>query len=199
MSAYYDLYETPTPESEETAKPLHARIIPRGTITADEFLELVSKTNGFSPAILDGTLQAITDELHRWLAGGWTVEVGELGYFSTSLKCDRAVEKREEIRSPSIHFSNVNLRLSKKFRKKFDTMELERMQSPYISHCKFNEEECRKRLMEHLKKQGCATRSDFMRLTGMKKEQAIILLNKCIKDGSIRKYGSGKTVVYLKK
>ena len=52
-----------------------------GTISADKFRELVAKATGFSPAILDGTLQAVTDELHSWLSEGWTVEVGELGYF----------------------------------------------------------------------------------------------------------------------
>ncbi|MDA6859508.1 hypothetical protein OSL44_24655, partial [Escherichia coli] len=50
-------------------------ILPKGTIPADKFRELVHKATGFSPAILDGTLQAITDELHSWLADGWIVEV----------------------------------------------------------------------------------------------------------------------------
>ena len=75
-------------------KLLHARILPKGTIPADKFRELVHKATGFSPAILDGTLQAITDELHSWLADGWIVEVGELGFFSLSLKCDKAVANK---------------------------------------------------------------------------------------------------------
>ena len=87
MSAYYDLYQTPDPLGENRNEPrLHARILPRGTISADKFRELVAKATGFSPAILDGTLQAVTDELYSWLSEGWTVEVGELGYFSVSLK-----------------------------------------------------------------------------------------------------------------
>ena len=134
MSAYYDLYQTPDPLGENRNEPrLHARILPRGTISADKFRELVAKATGFSPAILDGTLQAVTDELYSWLSEGWTVEVGELGYFSVSLKCDRQVTDKKEIRSPSVHFQNVNLRLGSKFRNRFNTMELERKASPYVS------------------------------------------------------------------
>lgn len=111
MSAYYDLYQTPNPSPEDgEEKLLHARILPKGTIPADKFRELVHKATGFSPAILDGTLQAITDELHSWLADGWIVEVGELGFFSLSLKCDKAVANKKDIRSPSVHFQNPQIR-----------------------------------------------------------------------------------------
>lgn len=55
MSAYYDLYQSPPDENGE-ASLLHARILPKGTIPADKFRELVHKATGFSPAILDGTL-----------------------------------------------------------------------------------------------------------------------------------------------
>lgn len=77
MSAYYDLYQTPNPSSENRDDVrLHARILPRGTISADKFRELVAKATGFSPAILDGTLQAVTDELHSWFprVGLWKWE-----------------------------------------------------------------------------------------------------------------------------
>ena len=74
MSAYYDLYQSPPDENGESVC-LHARILPRGTISAGKFRELVAKATGFSPAILDGTLQAVTDELYSWLSEGWTVEV----------------------------------------------------------------------------------------------------------------------------
>ena len=167
MSAYYDLYQTPNPSPEDgEEKLLHARILPKGTIPADKFRELVHKATGFSPAILDGTLQAITDELHSWLADGWIVEVGELGFFSLSLKCDKAVANKKDIRSPSVHFQNVNLR--------------------------------RKKLLQHLNKYGCITRTDYEQLTGKAKHQAVADLNLFLEEGIIRKYGSGKTVVYLK-
>lgn len=43
MSAQYDLYETPDPDSTGEQKPLHARIVPNGTYSKKEFLERVSR------------------------------------------------------------------------------------------------------------------------------------------------------------
>lgn len=198
MSAYYDLYQTPDPSGESEEPKLHARILPKGTITADKFFEIVHKATGFSPAILDGTLQAITDELQHWLADGWNVEVGELGFFSISLKCDHYVQDRKEIRSPSVHFQNMNLRISSKLRKRFEIMELERKASPYVSHSTLSLEERRQRLLQHLDQYDCIMRADYEALTGKTKQQAVADLNQFIEEGIIRKYGSGRTVVYLK-
>lgn len=198
MSAYYDLYQTPDPSGESEEPKLHARILPKGTITANKFFEIVHKATGFSPAILDGTLQAITDELQHWLADGWNVEVGELGFFSISLKCDHYVQDRKEIRSPSVHFQNMNLRISSKLRKRFEVMELERKASPYVSHSTLSLEERRQRLLQHLDQYDCIMRADYEALTGKTKQQAVADLNQFIEEGILRKYGSGRTVVYLK-
>lgn len=149
-------------------------------------------------SFLDGTLQAVTDELYSWLSEGWTVEVGELGYFSVSLKCDRQVTDKKEIRSPSVHFQNVNLRLGSKFRNRFNTMELERKASPYVSRSLMGEEERKEKLLLHLDKYGCITRADYESITGLVKHRAVSDLNRYLAEGMIRKYGSGKTVVYLK-
>lgn len=197
MSAYYDLYPSGNPRKENEEQPLHARILPRGTLTAKQFINLVSKANGFSPAILDGTLQAITDELQRWLAEGWNVELGELGYFSVSLKCNRDATEKKELRAPSVHFKDVNLRLNKKYRSKFNNMKLERMESPYLSHSTLTAGEAWELLAQHLEKYECITRADYARLAGRTKEQAIAELNGFLAEGKLRKYGSGKTVVYL--
>lgn len=198
MSIYYDLYRGGNPQKQEEEQPLYARVIPSGTISSKKFIELVSKSNGFSPATIDGCLQAITDELRHWLSQGWTVEVGELGHFSLSLKCDRPVMEKKEIRSPSIHLNKVNLRVNKRFRADLEPLKLERMESPYRTKSNFNKDECRTLLIQHIEKHGGITRAEFMRLTGTDHNKAIELLNNYIEEGSIRKYGAGKTVVYLK-
>ena len=199
MSVYYDLYSSFNPQKKDEQQPLHAWVIPSGTLDAKKFIELVSKSNGFSQATIEGCLQAVTDELQHWLKQGWIVEVGELGHFSLSLKCGRQVMEKKEIRSPSIHLNKVNLRVNKKFRESMEPLQLERMESPYRNDGSPNEDNCRTVLMQHLEEQGCITRTDFMRLTGIKRDKAIGLLNKYIEEGIIRKYGGGKTVVYLKK
>ena len=197
MSVYYDLYQNP-PKKGEQDERFHARVLPKGTIPAEKFMEIVHNATGFSEAILRGTLQSVIDELQRWLADGWIVEVGELGYFSLSLECDRLVEDKKEIRSPSIRMRNVNLRLSSKFRNRFLTMELERKSSPYVSHSGLTLEQRQQRLLLHLDKLGCIIRTDYEQLTGITKGQALADLNRFIEEGIVRKYGSGKTVVYLK-
>ena len=199
MSLYYDLYQSGNPRKVDEKQPLYARVVPSGTLSARKFIELVSKSNGFSEATLEGCLQAITNELQRWLEQGWMVEVGDLGYFSLSLKCDRPVMTKNEIRSPSIHLNKVNLRINKEFRQKFDTMKLERMESPYYRPNVYDEDKCRELLVKHLQAQGCINRSDFMSLTGISRKKAVNLLNEYIEEGIIRKYGNGKAVVYLLK
>ena len=171
---------------------------PKGPSLLTNSVNWFTKLQVFSPAILDGTLQAITDELYSWLADGWIVEVGELGFFSLSLKCDKTVTDKKDIRSPSVHFRNVNLRIGSKFRKRFQTMGLERKASPYVSHSKLTQEERKQKLLQHLDKYGCITRADYEQQTGRAKHQAVADLNLFLEEGIIRKYGSGKTVVYLK-
>ena len=198
MSIYYDLYQNPPKGDGEENEYLHARVLPKGTIPAEKFREIVHNATGFSEAILDGTLQAITDELQRWLADGWIVEVGDLGYFSLSLECDRLVKQKKEIRSPSIHLGNVNLRVNSKFRRRFATMQLERKESPYVSNTLLTEERRREILLNHLKEKRCITRADYSALTGCSKRQAVDDLNRYINEGILLRYGSGRTVVYLK-
>ena len=198
MSAQYDLYETPDIKQTGEKQPLHPRIVPKGTIGQDEFLDRVHKFTGISRSLLAGAMQSFQNELKDLLANGWIVELGEIGYFSVSLKCDRQVTDKKEIRSPSVHFQNVNLRLGSKFRNRFSTMELERKASPYVSRSLMGEEERKEKLLLHLDKYGCITRADYESITGLVKHRAVSDLNRYLAEGMIRKYGSGKTVVYLK-
>ena len=197
MSAYYDLYQTPTlwarTKRDPSACPYPA--------TGNNLRRIRSwwlRPPVSVPPVPHGTLQAVTDELYSWLSEGWTVEVGELGYFSVLLKCDRQVTDKKEIRSPSVHFQNVNLRLGSKFRNRFNTMELERKASPYVSRSLMGEEERKEKLLLHLDKYGCITRADYESITCLAKHRAVSDLNRYLAEGMIRKYGSGKTVVYLK-
>ncbi len=43
MSVYYDLYASGNPQKKDEQQPLHARVIPSGTLDAKKFIELVSK------------------------------------------------------------------------------------------------------------------------------------------------------------
>ena len=81
MSAYYDLFEKPDVNKTGKQQPLYARFIPKGTIEQKEFLNRVHLFTGISRSLLEGAMSAFMDELRDCLADGWTVELGELGYF----------------------------------------------------------------------------------------------------------------------
>ena len=93
MSAYYDLYETPSPNGSEEKKSLHARICPKETYTQKEFVEHVAMFQHLPKNIIGAALDACIDELCDLLANGNIVELGELGFFSTSLKCTQDTDK----------------------------------------------------------------------------------------------------------
>ena len=75
MSAQYDLYETPDIKQTGEKQPLHPRIVPKGTIGQDEFLDRVHKFTGISRSLLAGAMQSFQNELKDLLANGWIVEL----------------------------------------------------------------------------------------------------------------------------
>ena len=103
MSAYYDLYETPSPDGKEDKKSLHARICPKRTYTQKEFVEHIATFQHLPKNVIGAALDACIDELCDLLANGNIVELGELGFFSTSLNaCARpTTRKRKSAPNPS--------------------------------------------------------------------------------------------------
>lgn len=200
MSAYYDLYETPDPNSTGEKQPLHARIVPSGTYSKKEFLERVSRHQPFPHNIIEGVLGAVVDELAEALADGYIVELGELGHFSISLKCTHKVMNKKEIRAESIRFDNVHLRTSKGFKKKIHReIELEWVENSGGTTSKTEIPIGRRlqMLQEFLKRNGGITRMEYSRLTGVARLKAVDDLNIFIQEGKLRKRGSGRTVFYV--
>lgn len=201
MSAQYDLYETPNPDNTEEQKPLHARIVPSGTYSKKEFLERASRSSQtFNYNVIDAVVGVVIDELAEALSEGYTVELGELGYFSISLKCTHKVMNKRDIRAESICFDNVHLRTSKEFKRKIRReMELERVEKSKHAPRKveFSIEQRQQMLQEFLKSNGGITRLEYSRLTGLSRLKAIDDLNVFIKNGILRKRGAGRTVFYV--
>lgn len=165
MSAYYDLYETPSPDGKEDKKSLHARICPKGTYTQKEFVEHVSIFQHLPKNVIGAALDACIDELCDLLANGNIVELGELGFFSTSLKCLRETDdEKKKIRSESVQFQNVHLRISSTFRNNIKKkMTLERVHSTTKKSKKAVEttEETRKAELElFLKQNVCINKNE---------------------------------------
>ena len=94
------------------------------------------------------------------------MELGDIGYFSVSLKGPR-VMKKKDVHAQSIELKNVNFRVGSQFKKEVgQQMRLERGESMTRHHGKgHSEEECLTIINQHLNKYPCLTRTDYSRLT----------------------------------
>ena len=200
MSAQYDLYETPDIKQTGEKQPLHPRIVPKGTIGQDEFLDRVHKFTGISRSLLAGAMQSFQNELKDLLANGWIVELGEIGYFSVSLQGPPVMHKKD-VSAQSIKLKNINYLPTKQFKREVGyDMRLERTES--LTRPKGNgrsEAECLALITAHLEKYPCMTRTDYCHMTGHDKKRALKELNAFIEKGILMRYGAGKQVVYAKK
>ena len=200
MSAQYDLYETPDIKQTGEKQPLHPRIVPKGTIGQDEFLDRVHKFTGISRSLLAGAMQSFQNELKDLLANGWIVELGEIGYFSVSLQGPPVMHKKD-VRAQSIKLKNINYLPTKQFKREVGyDMRLERTES--LTRPKGNgrsEAECLALITAHLEKYPCMTRTDYCYMTGHDKKRALKELNAFIKKGILMRYRAGKQVVNAKK
>ena len=200
MSAQYDLYEIPDIKQTGEKQPLHPRIVPKGTIGQDEFLDRVHKFTGISRSLLAGAMKSFQNELKDLLANGWIVELGEIGYFSVSLQGPPVMHKKD-VRAQSIKLKNINYLPTKQFKREVGyDMRLERTES--LTRPKGNgrsEAECLALITAHLEKYPCMTRTDYCHMTGHDKKRALKELNAFIEKGILMRYGAGKQVVYAKK
>ena len=199
MSVNYDLYETPDLAKSGEEQPLHARVVLKGSYTAEEFVEQVTVFQHMPHAQVVGVIEAISKELRHLLLKGFSVELGDIGYFSLSLSVDKKVMDPKDLRSPSVSLKDINFRGNRQFKKDIESeIELQRYHSPFRVKNPLDRERCLQRLEKFLEDHPCINRQDYAMLVGKTKIQALQDINAFIKDGVLKKYGSGRSVVYIK-
>ena len=199
MSVNYDLYETPDLAKSGEEQPLHARVVLKGSYTAEEFVEQVTVFQHMPHAQVVGVIEAISKELRHLLLKGFSVELGDIGYFSLSLSVDKKVMDPKDLRSPSVSLKDINFRVNRQFKKDIESeIELQRYHSPFRVKNPLDRERCLQRLEKFLEDPPCINRQDYAMLVGKTKIQALQDINAFIKDGVLKKYGSGRSVVYIK-
>ena len=199
MSVNYDLYETPDLAKSGEEQPLHARVVLKGSYTAEEFVEQVTVFQHMPHAQVVGVIEAISKELRHLLLKGFSVELGDIGYFSLSLSVDKKVMDPKDLRSPSVSLKDINFRVNRQFKKDIESeIELQRYHSPFRVKNPLDRERCLQRLEKFLEDHPCINRQDYAMLVGKTKIQALQAINAFIKDGVLKKYGSGRSVVYIK-
>ncbi len=199
MSVNYDLYETPDLAKSGEEQPLHARVVLKGSYTAEEFVEQVTVFQHMPHAQVVGVIEAISKELRHLLLKGFSVELGDIGYFSLSLSVGKKVMDPKDLRSPSVSLKDINFRVNRQFKKDIESeIELQRYHSPFRVKNPLDRERCLQRLEKFLEDHPCINRQDYAMLVGKTKIQALQDINAFIKDGVLKKYGSGRSVVYIK-
>lgn len=199
MSVNYDLYETPDLAKSGEEQPLYARVVLKGSYTAEEFVEQVTVFQHMPHAQVVGVIEAISKELRHLLLKGFSVELGDIGYFSLSLSVDKKVMDPKDLRSPSVSLKDINFRVNRQFKKDIESeIELQRYHSPFRVKNPLDRERCLQRLEKFLEDHPCINRQDYAMLVGKTKIQALQDINAFIKDGVLKKYGSGRSVVYIK-
>lgn len=199
MSVNYDLYETPDLAKSGEEQPLHARVVLKGCYTAQEFIEQVVAFQHIPHAQLVGAVEAISNQLRHLLLKGFSVELGDIGHFSLSLKVDKRAMNPEELRSPSVSLKDINLQINRQFKKDIESkLKLQRYHSPFRVKNPLPEEKCLQRLNRFLEKQPCINRHDYEILVGKTKKQALKDINAFLEKGILKKYGIGRSVVYIK-
>lgn len=199
MSIYYDLIKKPDVRQTGEPQSLYARAVPKGTIDKKEFIDRVHRFTGISRSVLEGSMTAFMDELRDCLVGGWTVELGELGYFSPSLNC-RPVMEKKEVRAASVSLRGLNFRVSREFYRTLNEKAgFERYPKSSVSTPQsVSREHCLELLKAHFLTAPCISRAQYSRMAGRSYKQAVVDLNTFVAEGVLMRYGAGRNVVYAK-
>ncbi|KAB6084711.1 MULTISPECIES: DNA-binding protein [Bacteroides] len=199
MSVNYDLYETPDLTKSGEDQPLHARVVLKGSYTAEEFVEQVVAMQHVPHAQVVGVIEAISKELKHLLLKGFSVELGDVGYFTLSVTVDKKVMNAEDLRSPSVSLKDINFRVNRQFKKDIESeLVLQRYHSPFRVKNPLDRERCLERLESFLEEHPCINRQDYAMLVGKTKPQALQDIRAFLEEGILKKYGSGRSVVYIK-
>ena len=173
MAADYDFRRKPNEKGDGEVQPLYPRIVSKGTIDSKRLFREIAEASSFTEGDLAGIMVAFQEKVSYYLSEGYHVKLGEIGYFSSSLRA-RPVMDKKEIRSVSISFDNVNFRATPWFR---------RRSSGTVTRAKFGFQES-SNLPEET--------------TGLLKGKALRELNLLVENGVLNTRGYGNRVVYLK-
>ncbi len=196
MAAYYDFLENPNPKGDGEQQPLHPRIVVKETIKTDRIVEDIAFSASITQGDMAAALSALEERLSHYLSNGYNVELGNIGYFSATLKA-RPVMEKSEIRSMSVSFDSINFRPTAKFRK---SLKGELRRAPYGFRKSKNQpvEERKELVINHLEKYPFITRKEYSLLTGRLKTLALKDLNEWVEERFLKAYGNGNRKVYMK-
>lgn len=200
MKAKYDFRVMPNMQGTNEEKTLYPKLVTSGTKTLKDIMHHASRYSGLNEATVIGVVTYLEDVLAEYLAEGYNVKLGEIGTFSASLK-SRKITDKNEIRSQSVHFDNVNFKASKKLRSAINMkMKLERVK-PYkafrTSSDKYTADQRFELLTQYLKENGYINCKTYAQLTGLLKGKASMELRKWDEERKIDRKGRVPHIIYV--
>lgn len=194
MPAKYDFYETPKQKGSKKHTRYHARIVGSETIKTEDLSKRISGSCSLTTSDIIATLDALVREMVTEMKRGNRIHLEGLGFFKLTLSCP-PVKSTHQIRAESIHFKSVAFRPEIGLKKKFNYLELERIEDKRHSR-KHEDEEVERRLTNYFQNNPHITSLQFRRLLGLTQSTAYRKLDLLVKEGKLRKGGYPRQILY---
>lgn len=195
MSVPYDLYETPSPEGNDGAPSLHARVVSIGTVGSDDLARDIEFSSSLTASDVHAVLTVLSHYVGEHLSHGKRVYIEGLGYFGITATCP-TVTTSKGVRSEVVKFKSVTFLPEKKLKKKLSAISFERTKRKNHS-LPLTPLEVDNLLTEHFINHPQITRAEFERLCGITRNMAIRRINQLLEEGKLRKIGLDRFPAYV--
>ncbi len=196
MPVNYDFYKNPKLADKDERTHLHARVVPKGTVSSDELAEEIHDRSTLSTADITATLVALADITAEKLRDGQRVYIKGIGYLQMTLQCP-PVESESEIRAESVRFKSVAFRPDSQLKERLSTTHFVRQADK--SHSKnYSTEEIDRLVARHFQQNETLTRNQFEALCGLTYSTAVRHLKRLREEGKIINIASQKHPLYRK-
>lgn len=196
MPVNYDFYKNPKLADKDEKTHLHARVVPKGTVSSDELAEEIHDRSTLSTADITATLVALADITAEKLRDGQRVYIKGIGYLQMTLQCP-PVESESEIRAESVRFKSVAFRPDAQLKERLSTTHFIRQADK--SHSKnYSTEEIDRLVARHFQQNETLTRNQFEALCGLTYSTAVRHLKRLREEGKIINIASQKHPLYRK-
>ena len=196
MPVNYDFYKNPKLADKDEKTHLHARVVPKGTVSSDELAEEIHDRSTLSTADITATLVALADITAEKLRDGQRVYIKGIGYLQMTLQCP-PVESESEIRAESVRFKSVAFRPDSQLKERLSTTHFVRQADK--SHSKnYSTEEIDRLVARHFQQNETLTRNQFEALCGLTYSTAVRHLKRLREEGKIINIASQKHPLYRK-
>lgn len=196
MPVNYDFYKNPKLADKDERTHLHARVVPKGTVSSDELAEEIHDRSTLSTADITATLVALADTTAEKLRDGQRVYIKGIGYLQMTLQCP-PVESESEIRAESVRFKSVAFRPDAQLKERLSTTHFVRQADK--SHSKnYSTEEIDRLVARHFQQNETLTRNQFEALCGLTYSTAVRHLKRLREEGKIINIASQKHPLYRK-